>query len=98
VYFRDCRLLDKPGVRERPAALAAGNRVMLKPSELTPRTSDFLAELLAGLFPPEQVATIVGGPEVGHSFERLAPYFEKARSAGLHSAPHAGETAGLRPL
>ena len=42
------------------AALAAGNRVMLKPSELTPRTSDFLAELLAGLFPPEQVATIVG--------------------------------------
>jgi coniferyl-aldehyde dehydrogenase len=32
------------------AALAAGNRVMLKPSELTPRTADFLAELLAGLF------------------------------------------------
>ena len=43
------------------AALAAGNRVMLKPSELTPRTSDFLAELLAGLFPTEQIATIVGG-------------------------------------
>ena len=53
------------------AALAAGNRVMLKPSELTPRTSDFLAELLAGLFPPEQVATIVGGPEVGQAFARL---------------------------
>jgi coniferyl-aldehyde dehydrogenase len=53
------------------AALAAGNRVMLKPSELTPRTSDFLAELLAGLFPPEQVATIVGGPEIGQAFARL---------------------------
>jgi coniferyl-aldehyde dehydrogenase len=53
------------------AALAAGNRVMLKPSELTPRTSDFLAELLGGLFPPEQVATIVGGPDIGQAFARL---------------------------
>jgi coniferyl-aldehyde dehydrogenase len=53
------------------AALAAGNRVMLKPSELTPRTSNFLAELLAGLFPAEQVATILGGPEIGQAFARL---------------------------
>jgi coniferyl-aldehyde dehydrogenase len=53
------------------AALAAGNRVMLKPSELTPRTSDFLAELLGGLFASEQVATIIGGPDVGQAFARL---------------------------
>ncbi len=53
------------------AALAAGNRVMLKPSELTPRTSDLIAELLAGVFPIEQVATIVGGPETGQAFARL---------------------------
>jgi coniferyl-aldehyde dehydrogenase len=53
------------------AALAAGNRVMLKPSELTPRTSGFLAEFLAGLFPPDKVATIVGGPDVGQAFARL---------------------------
>jgi coniferyl-aldehyde dehydrogenase len=53
------------------AALAAGNRVMLKPSELTPRTSDFLAELLGGLFPSEKVATIVGGPDTGQAFARL---------------------------
>src|SRR5580700_5269340 len=53
------------------AALAAGNRVMLKPSELTPRTSELLAELLAGLFPPEQVATIVGGADAGAAFSRL---------------------------
>jgi coniferyl-aldehyde dehydrogenase len=53
------------------AALAAGNRVMLKPSELTPRTSEFMAEFLAGLFPPEKVATIVGGPDVGQAFSRL---------------------------
>jgi coniferyl-aldehyde dehydrogenase len=53
------------------AALAAGNRVMLKPSELTPRTSDFLAELLVGVFPSEKVATIIGGPDIGQAFARL---------------------------
>jgi coniferyl-aldehyde dehydrogenase len=53
------------------AALAAGNRVMLKPSELTPRTSEFMAELLAGLFPSEKVATVLGGPDIGAAFARL---------------------------
>jgi coniferyl-aldehyde dehydrogenase len=53
------------------AALAAGNRVMLKPSELTPRTSDFLTEFLGKLFPEEKVATILGGPEVGAAFSAL---------------------------
>jgi len=53
------------------AALAAGNRVMLKPSELTPRTSAFIAELLAGLFPTDKVATVLGGPEAGQAFARL---------------------------
>ncbi len=53
------------------AALAAGNRAMLKPSELTPRTADFLAEFLQNLFPPEKVATIVGAADVGQAFSRL---------------------------
>ncbi len=53
------------------AALAAGNRVMLKPSELTPRTSEFLAEFLGKLYPEEKVATILGGPEVGAAFSAL---------------------------
>jgi coniferyl-aldehyde dehydrogenase len=53
------------------AALAAGNRVMLKPSELTPRTADLMAELLAGIFPHEQVATVVGGADIGQAFARL---------------------------
>ena len=53
------------------AALSAGNRVMLKPSELTPRTADFLAELLAALFPADQVATVLGGPETGRAFAAL---------------------------
>jgi coniferyl-aldehyde dehydrogenase len=53
------------------AALSAGNRVMLKPSELAPRTADFLAEFLGALFPADQVATVLGGPETGQAFARL---------------------------
>jgi coniferyl-aldehyde dehydrogenase len=53
------------------AALAAGNRVMLKPSELTPRTAEFIAGFLAGIFPSEQVATVLGGAEIGAAFARL---------------------------
>ena len=53
------------------AALAAGNRVMLKPSELTPRTSEFLAGFLGRLFPEEKVAVIPGGPETGAAFSAL---------------------------
>jgi coniferyl-aldehyde dehydrogenase len=53
------------------AALAAGNRIMLKPSELTPRTSEFLADFLGRLFPEEKVATVLGGPDVGAAFSSL---------------------------
>jgi adenosine deaminase len=40
------------------------------------------------------VALGLGGSEVGRPPEPFAPWFERARAAGLHSAPHAGETAG----
>jgi adenosine deaminase len=40
------------------------------------------------------VALGLGGPEVGHSLEYIAAYFDRARAAGLHAAPHAGETVG----
>lgn len=53
------------------SALAAGNRVMLKPSEHTPRTSELLQEFLAGLFPREQVACVLGGADVAAAFAAL---------------------------
>lgn len=36
----------------------------------------------------------LGGAEVGNPPEPYAPFFDRARAAGLHSAPHAGETGG----
>ena len=40
------------------------------------------------------VALGLGGSEEGVPPELFAPWFEKARAAGLHSVPHAGEMAG----
>ena len=36
----------------------------------------------------------LGGPEVGVPRPQFKPYFDRARAAGLHSVPHAGETTG----
>jgi len=52
-------------------ALAAGNRVMIKPSEFTPQTSELLREMIADTFSPEEVTVVTGGSDVGESFARL---------------------------
>jgi len=53
------------------AALAAGNRVLLKPSELTARTSALIAGLVARYFHDDEFAVVNGGPEMGHAFAEL---------------------------
>jgi coniferyl-aldehyde dehydrogenase len=52
-------------------ALAAGNRVMLKPSELTPRFSELLKGIVTEAFDPADVAVVTGGPDVAASFSAL---------------------------
>ena len=52
-------------------AIAAGNHVMLKPSEHTPRTSALLQQLLGEVFPDDRVATVLGGAEVAGAFAAL---------------------------
>ncbi|RYY83520.1 MAG: aldehyde dehydrogenase family protein, partial [Comamonadaceae bacterium] len=53
------------------AALAAGNRVMIKPSELTPRFSALLTELVARHFAADECIVVPGDAEVGKAFSRL---------------------------
>jgi coniferyl-aldehyde dehydrogenase len=53
------------------AALAAGNRVMLKPSEFTPATSGLLAQLVAGRFSNDEFAVVTGGAALGEAFASL---------------------------
>lgn len=52
-------------------AIAAGNRVMLKPSEWTPKTSTLLAELASEAFEPDEFAVFEGGIETGRAFSDL---------------------------
>jgi len=68
-------------------AIAAGNRVALKPSELTPRTSEVLAELIAEVFPRDLVGVVIGGPDVGVAFSKLPfdhLFFTGSTSVGRH--------------
>jgi len=69
------------------AALAAGNRVMVKPSEYTPRTSKLTAELLAGIFDEDQVHVVEGGADLAEAFSRLPfdhLFFTGSTNVGRH--------------
>ena len=52
-------------------ALAAGNRVMLKPSELTPQTSALMAGLIAGAFAPDELCVVQGDGALAAEFSSL---------------------------
>lgn len=53
------------------AAVAAGNRVMVKPSEFTPRTADLMERLLAEVFASTEVTVVQGGADVAQAFTRM---------------------------
>jgi coniferyl-aldehyde dehydrogenase len=50
--------------------LAAGNRVVIKPSEHTPRTSAFFAEVFAKHFDETEVTVVEGAVETSSAFSR----------------------------
>ncbi len=51
--------------------LAAGNRAIIKPSELLPKTSALLAQLIAAYFNPAEVTVIEGDVAVAEAFSAL---------------------------
>ena len=53
------------------AALAAGNRVMIKPSELTPITSELMTRLVRESFADDEVAVFAGDATLGKAFVEL---------------------------
>ena len=57
------------------AALAAGNCAVVKPSSMSPATSEVIAEMLGSIFPPEYVTTVLGGrKEIGALLEQKFDY------------------------
>ena len=53
------------------AALAAGNRVLVKMSEFTPATARLLADLFAEAYADDEVAVVEGDAAVAHAFSLL---------------------------
>jgi aldehyde dehydrogenase (NAD+) len=53
------------------SAIAAGNTVMLKPSEFTPNTSAYLKELLGTVFPTNELAVVQGDYTVSAELLKL---------------------------
>lgn len=89
-------------------ALAAGNRAMLKPSELTPHTSALLADLLAGAFAPDEVCVVQGDGDLAAAFAALpfdhlfftgstAVGRKVAQAAAAHLTPTTLELGGKSP-
>lgn len=68
-------------------AIAAGNRVMIKPSEFSPRCAEVLAKLCAAVFAADEAVVVTGGPDIGAAFTRLPfdlIFFTGSTSVGRH--------------
>ena len=77
------------------AAIAAGNALVIKPSEHAPRTARKLAELVPPALPPGLVQVVEGGPEtartlISQGFDHIL--FTGSRSVGALVAEAAGRS------
>jgi coniferyl-aldehyde dehydrogenase len=89
-------------------ALSAGNRVMLKPSELTPQTSALMASLIAKTFAPDELCVVQGDGALAAEFSGL-PFDHLfftgstavgrivAKAAAAHLTPTTLELGGKSP-
>lgn len=89
-------------------ALAAGNRVMIKMSEFSPRSAAVLRRMLAEIFSEDQVAVFGGGIDIAQAFSSLpfdhivftgSPAIGKEvmRAASAHLTPVTLELGGKSP-
>ncbi|MGW6697645.1 coniferyl aldehyde dehydrogenase [Nocardia sp. NPDC055049] len=53
------------------SAFAAGNRVMIKMSEITAHTAELTRSLAGRYFHQDELAVVTGGPDIGAAFTRL---------------------------
>lgn len=64
------------------------------PGESGVPAADLTIDVALGQRPDGLVSFGLGGPEIGVPRPQFAPHFARARAAGLHSVPHAGESTG----
>lgn len=91
------------------AAFAAGNRVMIKMSEITSHTADLMKELAPKYFDADELAVVTGGADVAAAFAGLAfdhVFFTGSpavgalvqRSAAANLVPVTLELGGKNPV
>ncbi len=68
------------------------------PGEAGLAAAEVTADVATRLRPEGLVSFGLGGPEIGVGRAQFQPYFDRARAAGLHSVPHAGETTGPQTI
>lgn len=79
--------------------LAAGNRAMIKPSELAPATSFLLSSLIGKYFAAEEVLVVQGGADVAAAFSALAfDHLIFTGSTAVGKKVMAAAAANLTPL
>src|SRR5678816_3538195 len=66
--------------------LAAGNRVMVKPSEFTPASAALLRDMVAGAFDPTVVYVATGGLDLARAFSEL-PWDHLLYTCLLYTSP-----------
>jgi aldehyde dehydrogenase (NAD+) len=89
--------------------IAAGNTVMIKPSELAPKSAEVVKKIVEEAFAPDEVAVVLGGPEVAQ--EALKQPFNHVcyvggtrvgklvmQAAAEHFAPVTLELGGKNPV
>ncbi len=89
-------------------AVAAGNTVVVKPSEVTPHTATIISEIVSAVFEPEHVTVVEGGVEVSQKL--LAEHWDYIfftgstrvgqivyESAAKHLTPVTLELGGKNP-
>jgi len=64
------------------------------PGEAGVPSADVTLQVALEQRPDGLVSFGLGGPELGVPRPQFAPHFARARAAGLHSVPHAGESTG----
>lgn len=81
------------------SAIAAGNRVILKPSEHTPQTAALLSTILSEVFGDAVAVVLQGGPAVGAALCRAGlDHLHVTGSAATGRAAMAAASASLTPI